>query len=82
MRLTLRARNKDEADCLMQELAVYTPERRQRAVVLELQDASHNDLLGVLNVAERCLAENDIPSVKVEIDGKRYLMTAPARSRP
>jgi hypothetical protein len=78
MRLTIRARNDTEVACLMADLARHRPERMGRTVVIELGPAAHSDLLAVLSAAERCLEANDIPSVKVQIDGKGYLMTSSA----
>lgn len=79
MRLILRPRNDRDADCLVDELAAYSPVLMDGAVVMELQRTSHSDLPAILNAAERCLEENDIPSVKIEIDGKGYLMTPAAQ---
>jgi hypothetical protein len=76
MRLTIRTRDDNEVACLMADLASYLPERVGRTVVIELGQAAHSDLLAVLSAAERCLEANDIPSVKVQIDGKAYLMTS------
>jgi hypothetical protein len=78
MRLVLRGRNSRDVDCLMRELAVYSPTRRRRAVVIDLGQGGQLEMLGVLSAAKRCLETNQIPSVKVEIDGKGYLMTSPA----
>lgn len=78
MRLTIRARNDKDVACLIADLAAYGPERVGRTVVIELGQAAHSELLAVLSAAERCLEANDIPSIKVQIDGKGYLMTSPA----
>lgn len=80
MRLVhIRARNDDDVDCLMRELSGYAPKRSRRAVLVELDDQSHIALLGLLSAVEVCLGANDIPSVRVEIEGKPYLMEPQAK---
>jgi hypothetical protein len=75
--LQIRARTDEDAACLMRELAVYSPKRRRRALLIELPgDRSENPLLGLLAALETCLNAYDIPSVRVELDGKPYLLTA------
>ena len=77
MRLTIRTRDENEVACLMADLADYGPRRVGGTVVIELGQAAHSELLAALSAAERCLEANDIPSVRVQIDGKGYLMTSP-----
>lgn len=81
MRLVhIRARSDEDVACLMRELSVYAPKRSRRAVLIELQERSHTDLLALLKALETCLSANEIRTVRVEIDGKRYLM-APNATR-
>jgi len=81
MRLVqLRANRDEDVACLMRELSVYAPERRRRSVLIELESPSANDLLALLSAVETCVSANDIMSVQVELDGKRYLLEP--RSNP
>lgn len=72
--LQIRARTNDDVDCLVRELAVYEPRRWRRSVVIELEDRSEAEVLGLLAAVETCLSSNDIPSVRVELDGGAYVM--------
>jgi hypothetical protein len=38
--LQIRARTDDDADCLVRELAVYSPKRLRKAILIELEDES------------------------------------------
>jgi hypothetical protein len=61
----------------LRELAVYSPMRlRQRTVLIELQDGSNNELLTLLSAIETCVSENDIRSVRVDLDGETYTLAA------
>jgi hypothetical protein len=62
----------------MRELAVCSPRRSKRSILIELDDRMHTDLLAILAAVEACLGENDIPSVVVQLDGHRYML-APQR---
>jgi hypothetical protein len=75
--LQIRARTDEDAECLMRELAAYSPTRARRAVSIELEQRSEADLLSVLSALERCLLANDIRSVGVELDGRPYTMATP-----
>jgi hypothetical protein len=76
MRLVhIRTRSDEEGDCLLRELSVYAPKRLKRVVLVELGERSQADLLALLAAVETCLAANDIRSVRIEIDGKPYMMT-------
>jgi hypothetical protein len=76
--LQIRTRNNEDARCVMRELAVYSPRRSKRSILIELDDRMHTDLLAILAAVEACLGENDIPSVVVQLDGQRYML-APQR---
>ncbi len=76
-RLQIRARTDEDAECLMRELAVYSPTRASRAVSVELEERSEADLLAVLSALERCLVANDIRTLRVELDGRPYTMATP-----
>lgn len=77
--IQIRTRTGEDADCLMRELAVYSPRRSNHTIVLELQERSQTDLLAMLAALETCLNANDIRSVQVGLDGKKYTM-APSPS--
>jgi hypothetical protein len=80
MRLVhIRARNDEDVECLMRELSVYSPKRSRRVVLIELDDQSHIALLGLLSAVETCLSTNAIPSVRVVIEGKPYMMEPTAK---
>jgi hypothetical protein len=64
----------------MRELAVYSPKRLRRTVVIELEERSQTDLLALLTAVETCLAANDMGAVRIAIDGEKYLM-APSTIR-
>ena len=72
--LQIRARTEEDAECLVRELVVYSPRRLQRSILLEMEERSNTDLLAVLAVIETCLTANDIPSVRIELDGQKYTM--------
>jgi hypothetical protein len=58
----------------VRELAVYSPKRSKRSILIELEERSQTDLLALLAAVETCLSANDIRSVRVELDGKKYAM--------
>jgi xanthine dehydrogenase iron-sulfur cluster and FAD-binding subunit A len=76
--LQIRARTDEDADCLVRELAVYSAKRSKRSILIELEERSQTDLLALLAAVETCLNANDIRSVRIELDGKKYTM-APAQ---
>ena len=78
--LQIRARTDDDAGCLMRELAVYSPRRSRRSILLEVEEGSQTDLLALLAAVETCLSANDIRSVRIELDGKQYTMAPSAPS--
>jgi hypothetical protein len=63
----------------MRELAVYSPKRSRRVVSIELEGESQTPLLAFLSAVETCLSANDIPSVRLEVDGKPYMMAPGAK---
>ena len=76
--LQIRARTDEDVECLMRELAVYSPKRARRSVSIELEERSQADLMAVLSALERCLLANDIRAVRLDLDGRPYTMAAPA----
>jgi hypothetical protein len=72
--LKIRARRDKEAQCLMRELASYSPTQSHRTIVVELREGSETDVLGLLAAVETCLSANEIRSVHVELDGRSYLL--------
>jgi hypothetical protein len=77
----IRAGTDAEARCLMRELCVYAPKRARRTILIELErDQSERLLLGLLGAIETCLTANDIRSVRVELDGRPYLLAPPSTS--
>jgi hypothetical protein len=73
----IRAQADEEIDCLLRELAAYSPNRVEpRTILIELSDGSNNDLLALLSATEACVSENHIRSVRVELDGETYTIAA------
>jgi hypothetical protein len=72
--LQIRARTDQDAECLIRELAAYSPKRTHRAILVEVEERSETDLLAVLSALERCLMANDIRSVRIELDGRPYML--------
>jgi len=72
--LQIRARADADADCLMRELAAYSPTRSRSGIQIELEERSEVDVLGVLAAVETCLSANEIRSVRVELDGRSYML--------
>ena len=73
--IQIRAVKSEDAECLMRELAVYSPTRNRRSILIELEERSQADLAALLSALETCILANDIRSVRVELDGRPYLMT-------
>ena len=73
-RLQIRARTNAEAYCLMRELAAYSPTRSSGAILVELEERPEADLLGVLAAVETCLGANEIRSVRIQLDGRSYML--------
>jgi hypothetical protein len=76
--LHIRVDAETDADCLARELAAYAPSRSERSVRLQLDERSEADLLAVLAALETCLIANDIRSVRLELDGRKYLLSPQA----
>lgn len=75
MRLVqIRARTDEDAGCLMRELAPYSPKRSRRSIRVELDEGSGTDVLALLTAVETCLSANDIPNVRIELDGHAYML--------
>jgi hypothetical protein len=72
--LQIQARSNEEVDCLIRELAVYAPRRSRRSILIELKGRSEAEVLGLLAAVETCLSANDIPNVRIELDGTSYVM--------
>jgi hypothetical protein len=58
----------------MRELSAYSPTRTPQAILVEVEERSETDLLAVLAALESCLLANDIRSVRLELDGRPYLL--------
>jgi hypothetical protein len=78
--LQIRARTDEDAECLLRVVAVYSPKRSSRSILIELQERTQADLLGMLAALETCLSANDIRSVRIELDGKKYTMSPSQRA--
>src|SRR5207248_1174997 len=50
--LQIRARTNEDADCLMRELAAYSPTRSRRALTVELDERPETVVLGLLAAVE------------------------------
>jgi hypothetical protein len=72
--LQIRAQSDEAVQCLVRELVVYSPQRLRRSVLIELEHRSEAEVLGLLAAVETCLAANDIPNVRIELDGSSYVM--------
>jgi hypothetical protein len=70
----IRARSTEDAECLMRELAGYSPRRAGHSIVIELERDSEIDLLALLSAVETCLSANGIASVQVELDDRVYIL--------
>jgi xanthine dehydrogenase iron-sulfur cluster and FAD-binding subunit A len=79
--LQIRTRTDEDAECLIRELAVYSPRRSRRSILIELEERSQTDLLALLAAVETCLDANDIRTVRLELDGKKYTMASSQLSR-
>ena len=79
--IQIRARNDEDAECLTRELAVYAPKRFRRSILLECGEDSQTKLLAMLSAIETCLSANDISSVRIELDGQKYMMAPPQLNR-
>jgi hypothetical protein len=77
MRLVqLNAPNEEDAACLMRELAGYEPKQLGSTIVVEIDEGSTSDLNALLSAVEKCVGANDIRSVRVELDGQTYTLSA------
>jgi hypothetical protein len=72
--LKIRANTHADTDCLMRELAAYAPTQSRGAVLVELDERSEAEVLGVLAAVETCLKAHEIRSVRVELDERFYLL--------
>jgi hypothetical protein len=72
--LQIRARTGDDADCLVRELAGYSPMRSGKSILVEIQESSQSTLMAVLAAVETCLIANQISGVRVELDGRVYAL--------
>jgi hypothetical protein len=73
-RFQIEARTDEDAVCLIRELAPYAPQVSGRSIVVELDERSASDLFALLAALDACLRANEIPSVRVEVDGRAYLL--------
>jgi hypothetical protein len=53
---------------------VYSPKRSRRSILIELEERSQTDLTALLAAVETCLIANDVRSVRVELDGRAYML--------
>ena len=76
--LQIEARNTSEAQCLKRALSSYAQRRqRRRSLWITLpEDQSGKNLADLLGAIETCLTANEIPTVRVNLDGKSYLLEA------
>lgn len=49
----------------MRELAAHSPTRSRGVILVEVEDWSEADVLGVLAAVETCLSANEIRSVRI-----------------
>lgn len=75
--LHVRARTDADFDCLKQALTAYAPMQSKRTLMIDLDgDLPQQRLLGLLSAIETCVNANDIMSVRVELDGRPYLLAS------
>jgi hypothetical protein len=73
----IRAQADEDVECLLRELAAYSPKRlRQRTILIELQGQSNSDLLTLLSAIEASVSQNDIRSVRLDLDDETYTLAA------
>ena len=73
--IQIRTRSDADAGCLMRELGRFSPERELRTITIGLDDGAPTaDLFAVLAAVDACLRANEIPSVRVELDGRVYML--------
>jgi hypothetical protein len=60
--LQIRARSDEDVQCLVRDLAVYSPQRLCRSVLIELEHRSEAELLGLLAAIETCLPATTFPT--------------------
>ncbi len=73
MRLVqIRASNEEQLECLVRELAAYSPKRSRRSVLVEVAEDSQTELLALLSALGVCLEVHDIRSVRLKLDGQNY----------
>jgi hypothetical protein len=70
----LQIRARTDANCLMRELAAYSATRSRGVILVELEERSEADVLGVLAAVETCLSANEIRSVRIQLDGRSYML--------
>jgi hypothetical protein len=58
----------------MRELAAYSPTRSRSGILIELEERSESDVLGVLAAVETCLSANEIRSVRIQLDERSYML--------
>jgi hypothetical protein len=73
----IRAQADEDVECLLRELGAYSPKRlRRRTILIELQGQSNSDLLTLLSAIEACVSQNDIRSVRLDLDDETYTLAA------
>ena len=73
----IRAQADEDVECLLRELAGYGPKRlRRRTILIELHGRSTGDLLTLLSAIEACVSQNDIRSVRLDLDDETYTLAA------
>jgi hypothetical protein len=77
--LRIRALKAEDTDCLMRELAVYSPRRSHGTILVEIEERSEMTLLGLFSALDTCLSANDIRSVRIELDERSYMLAPSAR---
>jgi hypothetical protein len=77
--IEIQARTYADAACLVRELASFSPTQERRVIKVGLDAAAPtSDLFAVLGAVDECLRTNGIPSVRISLDGRSYLL-APRR---
>lgn len=78
--MTITTQSKAEAECMAQELRPFDSEIAEIARGWQVRVAADDDVVPIMSALGKCLAENGIASVAVEVQGRTYVMEAASGS--
>jgi hypothetical protein len=77
MRLVqLRAPKEEDAACLMRELAVYASKRLRGPSSSRSKSARQRICSLCCRRSKQCIAANDIRTIRVDLDGQKYMLAS------